>query len=605
MRKLLFLLILLYSTIAFSQKINETQLAVQYFNDQKYEQAADIFEKLFDKTHSNFYLEYYIKSLIKLNDLKTAEKVLKKQIRKKPNELSYIVNLGYLYQVRDDYATAQKFYDKAISKIPPDRAIINRLANSFMSKQEYGYAEKVYLQARKRMKGLKFHYELANIYSAQKNYAKMINEFLDILLENPYDINNIKNRLQYYVVNLKDKDLKNTLRSKLIKRTQIYPNKAVYNQMLLWYYLQENNFDAAFIQAKALDKRLGENSKRILKLAATALKNKDYADAKKAYKYAINNAERSAYAKARLGLLNTYYQEIAEGEIKSASEIKKIEQEYLSTIEEFGLNQTTIKIIKNLAHLEAFYLDKTTEAIDLLNSALAIQNLPFSSKALCKIELGDIQVLTGDIWEAVLTYGQVEKENSENPLGHLARFKKAQLAYYTGKFIWSKAQLDVLKSSTSKLIANDAADLSLLISDNLNEDSVSMPLKIFARADLLSVQKKDSLALLTLDSLQTKYPQHNIIDDVYYKKAQIFKKEHKDSLAFRWYKKLVEEYPYSILADNSLFYMGNYAQKIGNKTLAMKYFKELMLKHPDSLFTQEARKQFRKLRGDFTTQNLP
>ncbi len=596
----LFLITTGYNLMA--QKTSDTQLAMQYYNDKKYEQASDMFKQLFFKSHTGFYFDYYIRSLVKLKEYKTAQKVLKKQIRQKPFELSYLVQMGNLYQVQDDYPTAQKYYDKAISRVSRDRNAINRLANAFMSNQEYGYAEKVYLRARKTLKGLKFHYELANVYSAQKNYAKMINEYMEVLYESPSEIKNVKIHLQYFVFNLHDKDFIKLLKSSLIKRTQKFMNLPVYNDMLLWLYLQEKNYSAAFIQAKALDKRLGENSKRILQLAHLALNNKEYELAQKAYNYAIKNADRANYQNARLGLLNTYYQEISTSKIRSEVAINQVEREYVNTINEFGLNKLTIKIIRDLAHLQAFYLNKAPEAMKLLKKALNIRNLPYTMQAICKLELGDIQLLTGDVWEAVLTYGQVEKANSENPYGHRARFKKAKVAYYTGKFQWAKAQLDVLKASTSKLIANDAAELSLLISDNLNEDTVSKPLKIYAHADLLLAQNKDSLALTSLDSLLKAYPQHNIIDDVYYKKAQIYRKENRDSLATNNYKQLIKEYPYSILADNALYALAQLYEKQGDIKTAMSYYKQLMLDHPDSLFTQEARKHFRTLRGDFKKQ---
>jgi hypothetical protein len=51
------------------------------------------------------------------------------------------------------------------------------------------------------------------------------------------------------------------------------------------------------------------------------------------------------------------------------------------------------------------------------------------------------------------------------------------MAYYTGDFNWARRQLDILKAATTQLIANDALNLSLLISDNLNADSSGKALK--------------------------------------------------------------------------------------------------------------------------------
>ena len=64
-----------------------------------------------------------------------------------------------------------------------------------------------------------------------------------------------------------------------------------------------------------------------------------------------------------------------------------------------------------------------------------------------------------------------------------------------------RGQLDILKAATSKLIANDAMELSLLISDNIEEDSLTTPLQMYARADLLEFRNLDNDALAVLDSV--------------------------------------------------------------------------------------------------------
>ena len=72
------------------------------------------------------------------------------------------------------------------------------------------------------------------------------------------------------------------------------------------------------------------------------------------------------------------------------------------------------------------------------------------------------------------------KEFKNDPLGHLAKFKNAQVYYFSGEYDWCQAQLDVLKASTSKLIANDALELSVLITDNYNMDTSETAMKLFA-----------------------------------------------------------------------------------------------------------------------------
>src|SRR5690606_27872055 len=117
-----------------------------------------------------------------------------------------------------------------------------------------------------------------------------------------------------------------------------------------------------------------------------------------------------------------------------------------------------------------------------------------SINAQLKLDLANLYVTENQPWEAALLYGQVEKAFPDHPIGQDAKFKNARLSFFSGDFNWAKAQLDVLKASTSQLIANDALDLSLLIQDELAVDSNGHALKIYARAMLLNQKKAQEKA---------------------------------------------------------------------------------------------------------------
>jgi tetratricopeptide (TPR) repeat protein len=588
-------------SVASGQDRTDTQLASSYFKNKEYDKAVDLYEKLYDKTKSKVYFNYYLKCLLELDEHKKAERTIKKQIRKYPDDLTYYVELGDLYETIGEYEKASETYDDAIKEIGRSRSMIIRLSNEFLSKRKYEYAEKTYLQGRKKMKNYDFHYELATVYSYQRNYEKMIDEYLDLLFINEKKINNVQARLQYYITNDFNNNLSNLLKTSLLKRIQEYPEKLVYNEMLVWMFIQEKNFEQAFLQTKAIDRRFREDGKRVIELALLSVSNEKYDIAIQAYQYVIDKGTKAPfYSNARMGLLNVYYKKVVNGYIKDNSEIQNIENYYITTINDLGKSRLTIKIMKDLAHLQAYYLNKPEEALDLINSALAITGIPPTLRYECKLEKGDILLILDDIWEATLIYAQVEQDNKHNPIGHEAKFRKAKLAYYTGDFLWAQAQLDILKASTSKLIANDAFELSMLIKDNLQDDSTGTALRMFSGIDLLIKQNRDSIALLTLDSILEGFSKHSIIDEVYYKKAQIFgnNRQFEKQLGFLQY--IVDNYSYDLLADNALFTMAKiYDEQYNNKNKAMEYYKKLLTDHPGSIYVIEARKRFRELRGDF------
>jgi TolA-binding protein len=281
------------------------------------------------------------------------------------------------------------------------------------------------------------------------------------------------------------------------------------------------------------------------------------------------------------------------------AQAEALRQAYEDALNDLGLNASTLDLQKGLAHLQAFYLNNTNAARSGLQQALSTPGADARSLAYCKLELGDIELFDGDPWEASLLFSQVEKAFKQEPIGQEAKFRNARLSYYKGDFEWAQAQLTVLKAATSKLIANDALELSLLITDNLGNDSVAEPLLIYSRADLLAYQNLDSLCLLTLDSIAKAYPEHSLQDEVLYKKATLASRRGRYQEAVSLLTQIVDRYPDDVLGDNATFLLGEvYETRLNDTEKAKAAYESLMLKYPGSTFTVEARKRFRKLRGD-------
>jgi tetratricopeptide (TPR) repeat protein len=273
--------------------------------------------------------------------------------------------------------------------------------------------------------------------------------------------------------------------------------------------------------------------------------------------------------------------------------------EYIQLLDELGKTAFTIPLILNLAHLQAFYLGETDAAITLLLQAISIPNVLLTIQAECKLELADIYLFSDEQWEATLLYSQVEKTFKNEPLGHEAKFRNAKLSFYIGEFGWAKAQLDVLKAATSKLIANDAMELSLLISDNIDMDSSYVALGFYSKADLMVYRNKTDEALAILDSVQMVALWHPLHDEVLFKKGEIMLKQGKFADADSLFAKVTEMYPQDILADNALMKRAEiYQYQYQDVPKAMELYEKIMFDYPGSLFVVEARKRYRELRGD-------
>jgi tetratricopeptide (TPR) repeat protein len=599
-RSIALLLLLVSSFDSTGQASRERQLADQYLVNSEYEKAALLYEKLMDKDPLGTYPQY-IRCLMAMKDYETAEKIIKKIIKKQPEEPSYLVDLGFLYHSKGETDKAKQQYEKAIKILQPDQGQIILLANTFMMRQEPDYALKSYEAGRRLMQGIyPFYFEMAEIYYQTGKYDLMIEEYLNAVDDNPMLQQNVQNFLQSRIGYDPDNASTEYLRIALLKRIQRNPDMKEFSEILIWLFIQQKDFESAFIQAKALDKRQKEDTGRIYNIGLMAASNQNYDAALKCFQYVIDKGISNVnYIPARMEFLNSLNKKITEGNNYTKEDLLKLEQDYKLALSELGRNQKTVPLVKGLAHLYAFYLDKPDSAITELENAIAFPGVSKKTQADCKLELGDIYLFTGNVWDSDLLFKQVEKDFKNDPLAQEAKFRGARLDYFRGDFVWAQAQLDVLKSATSQLIANDALALALLISDNMGLDSTTDALMLFSRADLLTYRNKLEDALLSFDTLHKEFPDHSLVDDAWYKQALIMGKKRNWQAEDSLYKKILDYDSASVIADDALFQRAKlHENKLSNKEKAMQLYEDLLTNYPGSLYAVEARKRYRTLRGD-------
>lgn len=581
---------------------DKEKLAIQYYENKEYEKALGLFRELFDAQPSQFRYTYLIYCLLAVKDFAEAEKVVKSRIKAEPGALRYEVDLGYVYMMMGRPDRGNKQFDDILGKMKPNRAGILEIANAFTSRQQYDYAVKAYLKGRELMQYQDmFHLELARTYELTGNFTAMIDEYLDMLLTDPSKLELVQNRMQNSLSRDMDDRISDALRESLLRRTQRNPDNRYYSEMLLWLSIQRKDFSFALVQARAIDTRFNEGGGLVYNIGNLSLGNGDYGVAIEAFGYLLNKGPLNPYyAESMTGTLQAKYLRIVEGYDSGPKELQQLKSEYLLALDELGRTPRSIYLMRDLAHLQAFYLDELEEAVELLEQAVAIPGANEKVKAEVKLELGDIYLFQGEVWEATLLYSQVEKAFKADPIGHEAKFRNARFSYFIGEFEWAKAQLNVLKAATSKLIANDAMELSLLISDNMEPDSTYTGLAYFSRADLQIYRGQDDLALQTLDSVRMIGLTHPLNDDVLYRKAEIFIRKKDFAKADSLLAKVVSDYGFDLLADNALFRRAELQSDVfQNPKLAMELYQQLILDYPGSLFVTEARKRFRQIRGDY------
>jgi len=588
---------MLISFFAIAQQ-GEKKLAYQYYIDGEYNKAISIYEELIKEKFSVAYYIPYFGSLLKTERYKQAEKLAKKVAKIYPNSLSYQLEVGIVQQKIGNTKKADRTFKKIFENLTGQQSQSVNLANTFMRYEMYDDALRVYLLSERLNIKSNFGVQKARIYSYLGKVNLMIVEYLNVMKRNPKQKKMVFAQVQLF---LNNDGIKSDRNYQLVKK-QLLPfvreeqGRAEFSELLIWLFMQNAQYEMAFRQAKSLDKRTDADGEEVFDLAETFLDKQYYDLAIKAYEYVIQKGKNNyLFIDANI---NKLYAKNKSLKINN-QDLTSLDDEYKSLITELGESINTVLLLANYAHFKAFYLHDLLAAETILLSAMDVVGIDKYDLAECKLEYADVQLLLGNIWESLLYYSQVEKNFQENPIGHQAKLRRAKIAYYQGDFNWAQAQLGTLKASTSKLIANDAMDLSLLIIDNLNLDTSIIAMQTFATADLLFYQQKYEKAIAKYDSVIAVFPGHTLSDEIFMRKAEIYMQLNNTDMVLEMYNKIATDWNYDILADDALYKMAKlYDNTLSNPEKAMELYEKILLEHNSSIFVAEARKRFRVLRGD-------
>ena len=531
----------------------------------------------------------------------TVGQDLKKRIAKNKGSAVLYAELGHWYELNNQTAKAPAQYKAAIKHLSADVDSILALGAKFLSFGLYDWANAAYDHGNELLHGsYPFSMEKAEVFNRKGDFVGMINAYLDVLELGETYLASIQNALQLSFANAKDLERNQVIKSQLIKRIQSKPEKIVFEQLLVYILLQQHEYAPALIHVKALDNRLQMNGSELLGFAKICTQNQAYQVASKALQEVIDKgAESPYYIPAKVAILENAYTGLMALIQPSRKELMQLDADFSKELPMIGNLNLTLPLYIDYAHLKAFYLQLPEQGESILEEVLETPNLNHEQSAHAKLELGDIQLLNGKIWDASLTYSQVEKAFKYDVIGQEAKLRNARLAFYTNDFKWALAQANVLKASTTKLIANDAMALSVLISDNTGWDSIVQPLEIYARAELLAFQNKDSLAMLGLDSIGQLFPYHALNEYVGFLQADLAIKAGHYTQAEVYLKELIGGKIQPLFPDKALYKLGQLNETfLHQQEQAMNYFHDLLQQFPNSIYINEARKHFRNLRGD-------
>lgn len=592
---LLYILLFLSPFLANAQQ-NDSQLAFTYYQNKEYEKAADCFLRLYERTRSKSYLDYHIISLINGKQYEKAEMMLKRFMKEDDSNKEHLIHLGFVYEQQGKINKADDCFERAVKKLIPHANDIHSLANSFRSIAKYDWAIKTYERGRILLKRPDdFMSELGDCYMMERNYERMCDLFMRSLELKPGGIQNVTAQLAYarkFDVG-SNVDTLIAVRLNQIIHQKEYP--PVFDELAVWFALQRNNYHIAFEHAVRLNRKQPNKINIYINIAREASGGKRYAVALEAYNkvLALGQTDNPFYSTARKEILTCKY---------AACETQSPKCEHYSTIaaecgnfmKEFGYINSHVDVIMLLSDIYAYRLNLLDSANSVLLRGESIPRLDNQTLAKIKSKRADLVAFMDNVWEATILYTQIEKANPNNDTGYEAKLKKAWMAYYEGDLLWARAQFDVLKGATSKLISNDAIQMSHFISTNYEEDEDNSGLETIAKTEYLLYRQQYTDAKKALDSLMSNAPS-GIAERAALLKARLFRRERQYDKATDILVKLQNTSEQTSTRAEAIFELANLKIETGKPEEAVALYKILVSEYSGSVYSVEAGRLYREM----------
>ena len=589
MKKLFLYITLSFSLFAFAQ--NE-QLAQYYYEKGDFEKAKIGYEELLQNIPQN--MQYFLRTIDcyqQLQQFDVAEKAIQQRLDKY-KQSNLLVELGYNFQLQKNDVKARNYYNQALERIKKNPNEVYGISSSFERKVLLDYALKSYQAAIEAEPNFNFNYQIGLLYGQLGNIEMMISTYLDDAYANPQNSIRIQNQLVRFMVDDGDANFNELLRKALILRTQ--KNQDIFwNHYLSWFYVQQKEFEKAFIQQKAIYKRNPESLNSIINLAQLAIEEDNKEAATDILGFVLENTKD---LELRIQA-NSYLMEI---KIEKATEkdLAIINTELDNLLREFEISPFTLSLQLIQARFVAFNLKKPELGKTIIKKALEMRLNDYDA-ARAKMELADILLYEEKFNQALLYYSQIELDLKNDVLAHEATLKAAKTSYFKTDFIWALKQFKELKSANTQLIANDALEYFLLINDNTVADSTQTALKKFAKGDYLLYQNRNQDAVAQFQSILKDFKGEEIEAVTLLRLGGIYEKLSDFNLALSQYQAIIDRHSEGIYIDEALFFSAEiYSKKLQQPEKAKPLYEKIIFNHQDSIHFVEARKKFRQLRGD-------
>ena len=585
------------------------RLAQSYERAGDWERAVPVYESLLDGDPGNYvYYDGLRRGYIQLKQYQKAVTLINNRLELQEENPMLLSALGGVYFQMGEDEKADSIWHTVLRTNPTNPGLYRLVVSQMMELRLYDRAIALFREAREATgdKNL-FIDELANLYAAFQQYENATREYVHLVSLQPRQLAVVQSRMSQFLHRPEALDpVRKVLKDEIARRGKLVPLLQLY----AWVLMEAENYDAALEEYLTIDRISNAGGVEVFNFAQRALAEGEYRTAARGFHEALTIGPskelipvvRLGYARAVENLSGSEEDTTHHGNHATGWPVSEAQRSFGGAV---SLYESVLRDYPRSPYAaEASFrigVIKYERFNDLDGAIAAFSNIPDilgrSPLALeSRMNTAKVYVAKNDLVKARNVYTSLLGAN-EPSLRDRVLFRLAELDYFTARFDTAVSVLRQLSANTAGDLANDALQLLYFIEEN--KSSTADALTAFANADLLMRQRKHSESLEEFNLVIGDFATAPLVDDATLRIAEIqilLGKPH-DALASLG--AILQNMPSSILRDRAIMRSGEiYERILGNSEMAIQAYERLLTTYPGSIYTEEARKRIRQLRGD-------
>jgi tetratricopeptide (TPR) repeat protein len=597
------------------------RLAQQYERGGDYRNALRLYERLYTKNPENFiYFDGFRRMLMQLREYDWALSMTEERLARNPLDLNLRSVLGGMYYRAEQREKAFEIWEETLEREPRNMVAYQQVAGQMIENRLLEQAIEVYKLGREKIgQPHLFSNDLAFLYASTMNYRGATQEYMMILEHTPQQLSFIQSRMSMYVLRNDGLEQAIEVAEEIAARNR---NKLHFQKLLAWLYREGGDFERAYEVYQHIDRSQNARGSELYSFAQIAYREREYEIAARTYQEILSNyPEFDRTPQVRFGyarcleeinlnadtLYKAVYPVSPPANDERISEMRvaydRVIEAYRNLVRDFEGTQIGAQALFRVGLIQFHWYFDLDGALETLHSVARLYSrgdIYMEARA----TLGEIYIVRGSLDNARAQYDALRAaQHVSEEYKDLATLRRAEIVFFRGQFDEALEEIRELVHKSYSSYANNAIELQTFILEN-REPAIrgvrsDDALELYARAMHQKRQQRYPETIATLEYIVNEYPDALLVDDAFLTIGDLNFSMRRFDDAISAYTRIHALEDKSILRDRAqmriaeIFHYG-----IGDRERAIEAYEDLIIEHPRSIFTTEARKRIRLLRGD-------